>query len=181
MLHTTIFRGPYFFSWAAKAFLNGVGVLGVVPRRDLLIVGVLKLSKRKNMFASHITLLKKKTQWFRGKVSWESEPILPLCYTCRSFFFKKSTPTCFFLLKKSKNQTQSFHIKYLISTYPAFSFWSLGVTSLLWKGVVIRTFCPQTGVDVNAGFSRLNCSFPEQVLKNYTKDKNMNCYMQVKQ
>lgn len=30
----------------------------------------------------------------------------------------------------------------------------------------MRTFCPQIGVDVNAGFSRLNCSFPEQVLKN---------------
>lgn len=40
---TTILRGPYFFSWAASAFLKGVGVLGVVPNIDLLIVGVLNL------------------------------------------------------------------------------------------------------------------------------------------
>lgn len=43
-IHTTILRGPYFFSWAASAFLKGVGVLGVVPNIDLLIVGVLNLT-----------------------------------------------------------------------------------------------------------------------------------------
>lgn len=40
---TSIFRGPYLISWAARACLNGVGVLGELSRIDLLIAGVLKL------------------------------------------------------------------------------------------------------------------------------------------
>lgn len=58
MVHTTIFKGPYFFSWAAKAFLNGVGVLGVVPSSDLLIVGVLKLYKTPNMYKQFYMIIK---------------------------------------------------------------------------------------------------------------------------
>lgn len=41
--HTTAFNGPYFRSWAARAFLKGVGVRGDVPSKDLLIVGVRNL------------------------------------------------------------------------------------------------------------------------------------------
>lgn len=43
---TTIFKGPCIFSWAAKAFLNGVGVLGVWAIMDLRTLGVLKLNKK---------------------------------------------------------------------------------------------------------------------------------------
>lgn len=41
--HTTIFSGPCIFSWAARAFLKGVGVFGVCPMIDLRTFGVLKL------------------------------------------------------------------------------------------------------------------------------------------
>lgn len=44
---TSIFRGPYFISWAASACLNGVGVRGELSRIDFLIAGVLKLQKNK--------------------------------------------------------------------------------------------------------------------------------------
>lgn len=54
--HTVSLRGPYFFSWAAKAFLKGVGVLGVEPKRDLLIVGVLKLFKHRKVFIHTFSL-----------------------------------------------------------------------------------------------------------------------------
>lgn len=53
---TSIFKGPYFNSWAEIAFLNGVGVLGELSNIDLLIAGVLKLVKVKEI-----------KSWGRGK------------------------------------------------------------------------------------------------------------------
>lgn len=56
---TTIFSGPCIFSWAARAFLNGVGVLGVGTMMDLRILGVLKLSETKREILTTLAKMKR--------------------------------------------------------------------------------------------------------------------------
>lgn len=49
--------GPDFFSKSAKAFLNGVGVLGVSPLRNILLLGVEMTSDEDTVaVASEVTI-----------------------------------------------------------------------------------------------------------------------------
>lgn len=63
---TTIFKGPCIFSWAAKAFLKGVGVLGVWTIIDLRTFGVLKLIKAKSVYTSVVWCRILDSDWSEG-------------------------------------------------------------------------------------------------------------------